>query len=66
MTIDKDTSTPIIAPGGMVTYTINVTNTDTATATNVSIWDTLPPTYFTYASTDSIVDTGTTRRANSA
>ena len=61
MTIDKDTSTPIIVPGGTVTYTIDVTNADTATAINVSIFDTLPA-WFTFATEDSIIATaGVTR-----
>ena len=65
MTIDMDTSTPIIMPGGTVTYAINVTNADTATAINVSIWNTLPPTYFTYASTGTIITTGGATRSSS-
>jgi len=63
MTIDKDVvgDPPVmVVPGGTVQYTINVTNTGTADALDVSIWDTLPA-WFTYASTDSIVDTCTTR-----
>jgi len=63
MTIDKDVvgDPPVmVMPGGTVQYTINVTNTGTANALDVYIWDTLPA-WFTYASTDSIVDTYTTR-----
>jgi uncharacterized repeat protein (TIGR01451 family) len=63
MTIDKDVvgDPPVmVMPGGTVQYTINVTNTGTADALDVLIWDTLPA-WFTYASTDSIVDTCTTR-----
>ena len=60
MTIDKDVVgvAPVgVAPGGTVQYIISVTNTGTANATGVSIWDTLG-TWFTYASTDDISYTG--------
>ncbi len=60
LVIDKDTLTPIVAPGGLVTYTIVVTNTGLFTATGVSISDTLPVS-FTYASTDSTSALNATR-----
>ncbi len=57
--IDKDTSTPDVTAGGQATYTIAVRNSGTATATDVTLADTLP-TGFTYASS-SVVESGATR-----
>ncbi|HEX5692223.1 MAG TPA: SdrD B-like domain-containing protein, partial [Roseiflexaceae bacterium] len=48
LTIDKDTTTPFVAPGGQATYTIKLTNAGSLTLSNVVISDTLP-TGFTYA-----------------
>ena len=65
VTIDKDTSTPIVVAGSQVTYTIAVRNLSDLPLTGVTISDTLPVTTtgsFTYASTSSIVATaGVTR-----
>jgi uncharacterized repeat protein (TIGR01451 family) len=43
LTIDKDTTTPTVSPGGQVTYTIQVRNTGDATATLAQITDALMP-----------------------
>jgi uncharacterized repeat protein (TIGR01451 family)/fimbrial isopeptide formation D2 family protein len=53
-TITKTTSTPIVAPGGTATYTINVTDAGTSSVTTgITITDALP-TGFTYLSTQSV------------
>ena len=43
LTIDKDTSTPTVEPGGVATYTISIVNGTTGTITNVTVADDLPP-----------------------
>ncbi|MFL5801497.1 MAG: SdrD B-like domain-containing protein [Roseiflexaceae bacterium] len=47
--IDKDTTTPSVAPGGQATYVIKVANAGSLPLSNVVISDTLPA-GFTYAS----------------
>jgi uncharacterized repeat protein (TIGR01451 family) len=61
-TITKTTSTPLVAPGGTATYTINVTDAGTSSATTgITVTDALP-TGFTYLSTQSVNTTvGATR-----
>jgi uncharacterized repeat protein (TIGR01451 family) len=60
--ITKTTSTPLVAPGGTATYTINVTDAGTSSATTgITVTDALP-TGFTYLSTQSVNTTvGATR-----
>jgi uncharacterized repeat protein (TIGR01451 family) len=64
VTIDKDTSTPSVVPGGTATYTIVVRNSGAATAGATTISETLPgngdpactaPGCFTFATNDSVV-----------
>ena len=69
MTVDKDTSTPVVNPGGQVEYAIVVRNTGDFPLTNVTISDNLSAMDdmangvddFTYASTVSIVNSSATR-----
>ena len=61
--IDKDTSTPNVTAGGQATYSIAVRNSGTATATGVTLADTLPA-GFTYA-TSSVVENNANRTATS-
>jgi MSHA biogenesis protein MshQ len=44
LTITKTTSTPSVASGGTVTYTLTVTNNGTAAASNINVYDFLPTT----------------------
>ena len=53
LAVTKTTSTPNVAPGGLATYTVTVTNSGTANATGVKVTDTLPA-GFAYASTTSV------------
>ncbi len=48
LTIDKDTSTPGVEPGGEVTYTIVVRNESAATANEVLVQDSLPSADWAY------------------
>jgi LPXTG-site transpeptidase (sortase) family protein len=48
LTIDKDTSTPEVTPGGTASYTIVLTNPSLVTITEVTVADDLPS-GFTYA-----------------
>jgi uncharacterized repeat protein (TIGR01451 family) len=60
--ITKTTSTPLVAPGGTATYTINVTDAGTSSATTgITVTDALP-TGFTYLSTQSVNLVGGTTR----
>ena len=49
LTIQKDADSTVVAPGGLVTFTITYANTGNADATNVVITDTIPVS-FTYQS----------------
>jgi uncharacterized repeat protein (TIGR01451 family) len=42
LVIEKATSTPVVSPGGTVTYTLHITNDGTTNATNLNIYDELP------------------------
>ncbi|MFQ5667657.1 MAG: hypothetical protein ACE5I7_14690, partial [Candidatus Binatia bacterium] len=59
LTIDKDTSTPTVAPGGVASYTIALVNGSASPITNVTAADTLPP-GFTFAN-GSVTETNATR-----
>jgi uncharacterized repeat protein (TIGR01451 family) len=60
--ITKTTSTPLVAPGGTATYTINVTDAGTSSATTgITVTDGLPA-GFTYLSTQSVNLVGGTTR----
>ncbi|KPK95110.1 MAG: hypothetical protein AMJ88_02085 [Anaerolineae bacterium SM23_ 63] len=59
LTIDKDTSTPAVEPGGVATYTIRIVNGTDGTITNVTVTDDLPPD-FSYDS-GSITEVNATR-----
>jgi LPXTG-site transpeptidase (sortase) family protein len=61
LTIDKDTSTPIVDPGTAATYSIVVTNEGSNPVTNLTIGDDLP-TGFSFASAI-ISETNATRTA---
>ena len=66
LTVTKSTTTPTAAPGGTATYKITVKNAaGVATATQVSISDTLPQPVtngFTYSSTSGVTLSGTATR----
>jgi|GEM_PF-1329794 len=59
LTIDKDTSTPAVEPGGVATYTISIVNGTSGIITNVTVADDLPPD-FSYDS-GSITEVNATR-----
>lgn len=63
LTVDKDTSTPTVSPGGQATYTIEVRNVGDITATLVEVNDTQIPEGggFTYASSSIVEESGVIR-----
>lgn len=67
LTIDKDTTTPSVNPGGQAIYTIEVRNVGDATATLVQISDTQVPEggAFTLASFSIAADAGVVRTTTS-
>ena len=63
LTVSKTTSTPSVTSGGVATYSITLTNTGAANATQINVYDFLPTsggtvsnaaTRFTYTSTTSV------------
>ena len=58
LAVTKTTSTSNVAPGGLATYTVTVTNSGTANALGVKVTDTLPA-GFAYNSTTSVTLNGT-------
>lgn len=62
LTVEKLTTTPLVQPGGTVSYTLRIANTGTANATNLNLYDELPSlggalnaaTRFSYASTTAV------------
>ncbi len=55
LTIDKETSTPIVTAGDVATYSVVIRNTGTALATGVVVTDTLPL-GFSYRATSAIFE----------
>lgn len=62
LTIDKDTSTPQVEPGGIATYTITLVNHGSQTITDVTFQDDLPS-GFSYAD-GSVTETDATRTSS--
>jgi len=69
MTVDKDTNTPIVSPGGQAEYAVVVSNTGNQTLTGVQISDNLDnirnPGDFTFASMSAPVEVNAIRTATS-